>query len=72
MKILEFGRCPLSCCMAAAILVGCGGSQLPIGAQGTEDVGYSLPYHRTLHYTGKRQVFVVLCLPELRRLRLSR
>jgi hypothetical protein len=34
MKRLAFGRYALSCCAAAAMLAGCGGSQPPIGAPG--------------------------------------
>src|SRR5580692_5368648 len=35
MKGLDFGRCALTGCVAAATLAGCGGSQAPIGATGT-------------------------------------
>src|ERR1700722_8856947 len=31
MKSLDFGRCAPSCCLAAALLAGCRGSQPPIG-----------------------------------------
>jgi len=34
MKNLDFGRCALGICAAAAMLAGCGGSQPPIGAPG--------------------------------------
>jgi hypothetical protein len=34
MKNLEFSRCSLICCIAAAMLVACSGAQLPIGAHG--------------------------------------
>jgi hypothetical protein len=35
MKLSDFGRCALTCCVgAAAMLAGCGGSQPPIGAPG--------------------------------------
>jgi hypothetical protein len=34
MRSLDFGRCVLSISAAAALLAGCGGSQLPIGAPG--------------------------------------
>ena len=34
MRILDFSRCALSICAAAAFLAGCGGSQLPIGPPG--------------------------------------
>jgi hypothetical protein len=34
MSSLDFGRCALSSCMAAALLAGCGGSQPPIGTPG--------------------------------------
>jgi hypothetical protein len=34
MKSLDFSRCALSICAAAAMLAGCGGSQPPIGAPG--------------------------------------
>ena len=50
----------LSLSIAAAILAGCGGSQLPIGApNGTSDDGNLLPYHTTFRYTGKAQSFKV-------------
>ena len=32
--VLDFARCAVTCCTAAAMLAGCGGSQPPIGAQG--------------------------------------
>jgi hypothetical protein len=34
MKSLDFGRYALCNCLAAKMLVGCGGSQPPIGAPG--------------------------------------
>jgi hypothetical protein len=34
MKNVDFGRCALGICLAAAMLAGCGGSQPPIGAPG--------------------------------------
>lgn len=50
----------LSCGVAAALLVGCAGTQLQINASGaTSDRGDTLPYHKTFHYTGKKQSFVV-------------
>ena len=34
MTIIDFSRCALMSCAAAAMLAGCGGSQPPIGAPG--------------------------------------
>ena len=34
MKVLDFIRCALTCCVAVVILASCGGSQPPIGALG--------------------------------------
>ena len=46
--------------VAAALLAGCGGSQLPIAARGATSNGTdSLPYHKTFKYTGKEQTFAV-------------
>jgi hypothetical protein len=59
MKSLGLSRRALSCA-ALALLAACGASQPPIGARGEVNAnGDSLPYHKTLHYTGKEQSFVV-------------
>ena len=44
----------------AALFAACGGSPSLIGAPGaTSEVGDSLPYHETFHYTGSEQSFTV-------------
>ena len=58
MTISDFGRCALSCCVAAAMLAGCGGSQALIGPAGV------LPHEsssgtKIFHFTGKEQKFTV-------------
>jgi hypothetical protein len=45
MKRLDFGRYVLNCCVAAAILAGCGGSQPPIGASGAMPQGSAIAAH---------------------------
>jgi hypothetical protein len=45
MKSLDFGRCALGICAAAAMLAGCGGSQPPIGAPGAMPQASALATH---------------------------
>jgi len=45
---------------AAALLTACGGAQPPIGATTMRsDTADALPYHKTFHYTGSSQSFIV-------------
>lgn len=45
---------------AAAMSVGCGGSQPPLAPGATSDTGgHALPHHETFQYTGKKQLFTV-------------
>lgn len=45
---------------AAALFAGCGASQPPVSAPATaSNGGDSFPYHKTFHYTGNRQSFIV-------------
>jgi hypothetical protein len=60
MKSVNFGRCALGICAAAAMLAACGGSQLPFGAFSVTDVsGYARMHQRTFNYNGKAQSFKV-------------
>ncbi|MGA8795822.1 MAG: glycine-rich protein, partial [Candidatus Cybelea sp.] len=59
MNKLRSGRCAFSFCAAAAMLAGCGGSQAPIAASGATSVTHPLTHHRTFHYTGREQTFIV-------------
>lgn len=53
-------RYALSLSAASALLVACGGSQPPVSARGaSNERGDALPYHKTFHFTGKTQSFVV-------------
>jgi hypothetical protein len=45
MKSLDFSRRELLCCVAAAMLAGCGGSQPPIGAPGTMPQALTIAAH---------------------------
>ncbi|MFY9711248.1 MAG: choice-of-anchor tandem repeat GloVer-containing protein [Candidatus Cybelea sp.] len=59
MKCLDFSRYALSSCAAAAMLAGCGGSQLPIGApnampQGRASSGYTTLYSFGASYDGQQ------------------
>ena len=45
MKPLDFIRCALICCVAAAMLAGCGGSQPPIGVAGAMPQTSALATH---------------------------
>jgi hypothetical protein len=56
-KGLNFSRCALGICAAAAMLAGCGGSSPPIGTSGSGDD--TRTYHRTFKYSGKEQTFQV-------------
>src|SRR5579871_4823024 len=58
MRSLDFGRYALSSCVAAAMLVGCGGSQPPIGAP-TVIPSDTPSGSRTFPYTGNKQTFKV-------------
>lgn len=50
----------LSIGAAIVLLAGCGGPQPPIGVHGVASSHPdALPYHRTFHYTGNKQSFVV-------------
>jgi hypothetical protein len=59
MKSLDFGRCALGICAAAAMLAGCGGSQPPIGAPLVSNAAGAYSHHHTFRYTGAKQVFIV-------------
>jgi hypothetical protein len=45
MKNLDFGRCALGICAAAAMLAGCGGSQPPVGSTGAMPQTSALATH---------------------------
>jgi hypothetical protein len=47
----------LSSGVAAVMLAGCGESQPPIGAPGTNGIEQVLSHHLTFHYTGNEQSF---------------
>jgi hypothetical protein len=57
-KALDFIRCALTCCVALAMLAGCGGhaSEGIMPANGAPD---HLPGQRTFYYTGAAQSFTV-------------
>ena len=59
MRTSGVGPYALSSCVAAAMLAGCGGSQLPTGVPLTTVAPDSYLNHHTFHYTGKRQWFKV-------------
>ncbi|HLY03901.1 MAG TPA: glycine-rich protein, partial [Candidatus Cybelea sp.] len=64
MRISGSGRYALSCCLAAAMLAGCGGHAndgvMPIGAaSGGASSYYKFPYHKSFYYTGREQEFKV-------------
>ena len=60
MKNLDFGRCALCICAAAAMLAACGGSQPPIGAPGAvPQVPDHKKHSKTFEFTGAAQSFVV-------------
>ncbi len=59
MKNRVLSRYALSCCVASAMLAGCGGLQPPMGApSGTYDSD-ARAYHKTFRYTGSEQRFTV-------------
>jgi hypothetical protein len=58
MNNLDFGRCALGICAAAAMLAGCGG-HAGSGVVPINVAPDSLPYHQTFHYAGKKQSFKV-------------
>jgi hypothetical protein len=49
----------LAISLASALLAGCGGSQLPIGANGASAAAQPRSHHRIFHYTGGEQSFKV-------------
>ena len=60
MRVLDLGRSVVGICVAVALLVGCGGSQPPIGAfNRANDISRSASHRRTFHFTGKPQSFKV-------------
>jgi hypothetical protein len=62
MKSLDFSRYTLSSCIAMAMLAGCGGSQLPIGAPGgisAPNKAHGKKHSQTFSYTGAEQNFMV-------------
>jgi hypothetical protein len=56
---LRFARYALSVCVAAAMLAGCGGAQLPVGAYGTSGTAQAVSKESTFKYTGSKQSFKV-------------
>jgi hypothetical protein len=59
MESLGLSRYALSSCVVAAVLAACGGSQPPIAAPGATSVSRPPTHHRTFHYKGREQAFVV-------------
>ena len=59
MKSLDFSRYALTCCVAAAMLAGCGGSQPPVGAYAASALDVTRSGHQIFDYTGQRQTFTV-------------
>src|ERR1700723_2083772 len=59
MKTSGFSRHLLCCCVATAMLGGCGTIQPPIGAPGTSGTAQALAHHLTFRYTGTKQSFKV-------------
>jgi hypothetical protein len=60
MRTCDLGRYALCIGIAAGMLAGCGGSQSLIGGlRATALSADSLPYNKTFHFTGKKQLFVV-------------
>ena len=60
MKLWDVSRYALAIGAAAALLTGCGGSQIAsIAPPATNGNDASLPYHKTFKYAGKRQSFKV-------------
>ena len=56
MESLDSVRDAFGCCVAMAMLAGCGGSQPPIGGGVIQN---STSSTKTFHYTGHKQTFVV-------------
>ena len=44
---------------SAALFAGCGGSQPPMAVSSATDLNHALTHHRTFHYKGKKQTFMV-------------
>jgi hypothetical protein len=62
MRISVVGRDALSCCLAAAMLAGCGGhagGAIPLTAGSVASPSTKFPYHKTFNYTGRAQEFKV-------------
>jgi Glycine rich protein len=59
MAYWNLSRCGLSISIAAALLAGCSGSQLPVRANGTSATMQAQSHHRTFQYTGAEQSFKV-------------
>jgi hypothetical protein len=57
-QIWSFRQSALGIC-AAAMLAGCVGPQLPLGASGTSAITQVQSHHRTFQYTGREQSFKV-------------
>jgi hypothetical protein len=58
MRTSRLLRCALNCCVAAAMLAGCGG-RAGNGVVPTSGAPDRLSYHKSLYYTGARQSFKV-------------
>jgi hypothetical protein len=58
MRAFEFSRCALSISLAAA-LSACAGSSIPGATGNATSDGGPFKNHKTFHYTGKKQTFIV-------------